>query len=88
MFEANVTWADGSLRLSGKGVPADLEQLRERLCETARVMGAGDVAMQIVVTNDDLPPQRTDRWVFRMRDSALRQRALRRDAKQRSGTSG
>jgi hypothetical protein len=85
VFEANLTWADGSLRLSGKGVPADLEQLRERLYESARVMGAGDVAMQLVVTDDDLPPQRTDRWVFRMRDTALRQRAVRRDAKQRSG---
>lgn len=88
MFEANLTWSDGSLRLTGKGVPADLEQLRERLYETARVMGAGDVAMQLIVTadDDDHPPVCSDRWVFRINDAEVRQRALRRDAHRRTGS--
>ena len=65
MFEARLTWSGGSMQVVGDGIPADLEALREHLYETARLMGAGDVAMQLVVTAADAPPVRSQRWVFR-----------------------
>jgi hypothetical protein len=74
MFEARLTWAGGSMCLSGGGIPDDLEALREHLYETARLMGAGDVAMQLVVMAADAPPVQSQRWVFRPREGGVRKR--------------
>ena len=80
MFEARLSWSGGSLRLVGDGIPDDLERLREHLEETARLMGAGDVAMSLVVTADDAPPVRSERVVFRPTGSGVRSPRGRRGA--------
>jgi hypothetical protein len=81
MFEARLTWAGGALRVVGDGVPSDLERVREHLYETARLMGAGDVAMQLVVTAADAAPERSQRWVLRARDADGGRRARREDGR-------